>query len=492
MSDARFSGWESSTRRSVAVVGGGISGLAAAYHLQRLSRDLAARVEVRLFESARRLGGQIRTERADGALFEGGPESLLAQKAAGIELCRHLGLDDELQHVGGGGATMQLVSRGRLVHLPEGFLMLAPTRVQPFLRSSLLTWPGKVRMLSEVLLPPKRDDDDDESLRAFVTRRFGHEAFEKIAEPIIAGLFTADADTLSMRMTMPRFLQLEQRHGSVIRGLVGMRRKRKGSNRALAGTFVSPRDGMERLVDRLASELPRDRLMTGVGIESLQRDPGSGSWLVRPAAGPVYRADAVVLALPAFAGARLVEALDDRLAGLLGRLDYASCATVNLVYRRSDLAGSLESYGFFVPRSEGLPILACNFVSAKFSGRVDRDKILLRAFLGGALRPDALDRDDAELITEAHEALAGLLPLAGKPLVARVHRAPRAMPQFRVGHQRTVESIESRLNRHPGLFLCGSATGAFGIPDCAGSGERAARKIVEFVAGRGRRLELAI
>jgi protoporphyrinogen/coproporphyrinogen III oxidase len=464
----------------VVVVGGGVSGLAAAHRLLELGRQGAARAEVTLLEAAERLGGQVCTERDGEFLFEGGADTLLAQKPWGLELCGRLGLAGELEDIGARHTGTQILHRGQLVRVPEGFLMMAPTRIRPVLGSSLFSWRGKLRMLAEPLVAKRPADRDDEGLTSFVTRRFGREVAERVAEPVIAGLYTADASRLSLRMTMPRFLDLEAQEGSVTRGLRRAARAR-GSRPFGHGTggggFVALRGGLGRIVSQLAARLPEGSVRTGSRATAVRRS--GGGFTVAVENGDTVAADAVVLACPAYVAARLVRTIDQELSGSLETLRYASCSTVHLVYPRADVGAALSSFGFFVPRTEGLPILACSYVSEKFEGRAPREVVVLRAFLGGATRPGILDEADDEIVRAAHGALAGVLRLSARPVLSRVHRHPQAMPQYDVGARDWVASIQARAQRHAGLFFTGSTVGAVGIPDCV----RAAESVAERVLG---------
>jgi oxygen-dependent protoporphyrinogen oxidase len=430
----------------VAIVGGGISGLSAAYHLSR-RLDIDGRLELKLLESTPRLGGQIRTWRRDSLLLEGGPDSLVTQKPAGVKLCRQLGLSDELIRPGQARVPMRLLHRSRLIDLPDGFFMMAPTRWTPLLRSPLFSWRGKARIAAECVVPRRRSALDDESLRSFVTRRFGREAFERAAEPIIGSLFLADANRLSLRMTMPRFLELEERHGSVTLGMSRMlrarRRERPDGDRS-PHVVVSLKHGMQSLVERLHASLPANSVAIGSHAERVEFDPALARWRVTVADAPPITADAVILACPGYVSARLLRGTDATLAGRLEQLGDASCATVNLVYDRSAVRAPLDCYGFFAPRTANAPIIACNFSSIKFEGRAPRYKVILRAFVGGATNEAVLRHDDAELARLVHSTLAGLLSIEGEPSASRVHRAPLAMPQFAVGHADCLAATSKR------------------------------------------------
>jgi oxygen-dependent protoporphyrinogen oxidase len=468
------------TRFRAAVVGGGVTGLTAAHRLHRLLAGSGSAPDVVLLESAARLGGTIRTEQVDGFVIEGGPDTLLTHKPGGVELCRELGLEDDLLAVPSRRGALEILHRGRLVKVPEGFMMMAPTRLWPALLSPLFSLGGKARMGVERFLRPRPDPAGDESLSSFVQRRFGREVLERVAEPVIAGLFTADADRLSLRAVMPQFLEMERRHGSVARGLAlarGNGRRAPGPH----GHFAYPRGGFEKIARELARRLPPGCARAAARVEGLGHSAATGRWTLRVEGSPAIEADAVVLTCPAHASAPWLRTFDPRLASLLEGLDYASCATVNLAYRGADVGRPLESFGFFVPRVEGRPLLACSFASVKFEGRAPRGTVLLRAFLGGATRPAILHRDDDALARLAHDELASLLGIRAEPLVRRVYRFPGAMPQYEVGWPGRLDAIRDCLEQHPGLYLAGSADGALGLPDCVRSAERAARAAADHL-----------
>ncbi len=463
----------------VVIVGGGITGLAAAHALLAAARDGLPRIEVRVLEAGPRPGGLVRTESGAGLVLETGADSMIAQKPAGLALCERLGLGDDVVRLDTPRPTMQIVHRGRLVDLPAGFVLLAPARLRPLLGSRLFSWRGKLRMLAEPLVPRRPTTASDESLRSFVTRRLGREAFERAAEPIIGSLYTADADRLSLAATMPRFLDLELRDGSVVRGLRRAARARRGAS---GPGFVWLRGGMERLVDRLVAALPPGALVLGAPVERVVPEAGTGSWRVEVPGRPTLSADAVILAAPGFATAHVLAETDATLARDVATLDYASCATVHLLYRASQVRTKLSSFGFFVPRTERLPILGCSYVSEKFPGRAPADRVLLRAFLGGALDPHVLRRGDDARIAAAHDTLAALLGIDGPPELARSHAHPRSMPQYAVGDRARIARIGERVGGHPGLFVAGSVIGAVGVPDCIDSGERAADRTRSYLA----------
>ncbi|HEX4822924.1 MAG TPA: protoporphyrinogen oxidase [Candidatus Polarisedimenticolaceae bacterium] len=450
----------------VVVIGGGVSGLAVA-------RRLHPAVPVVVLEAERTLGGQVRTEHDGGFLLEGGADTLLTQKPWAIELCRALGLAEELDGISARKGGTEILHRGRLVPVPDGFLMMAPTRIGPVLRSPLFSPWGKLRLLIEPLVP-RADHLTDESLSSFVTRRFGREVLERVAEPVIAGLYTADAEHLSLSLTMPRFLDLEHEHGSVTRGLKKAMRARGArpfGHGTGGGAFVALRHGMGSLIEALAAGL---HVRTGFRVAKIE-EVRSRQFSVHGEGGEAITASAVVFACPAYDIARIVSDLDADVAAILDELPYASSAVVHLIYRAEDVRAPLRSFGFFVPRTERSPILACSFVSEKFRGRSPAGFTVLRVFMGGATRPEILDHDDAGLAETAHRALVPVLRLTATPESTRVHRHPRAIPQYAPG--RGLESLVHGVQRHEGLFVVGGAAGAVGIPDCV----RAAEAIVPYV-----------
>lgn len=470
----------------VVVVGGGVSGLAAAHRLIETAGPAHVAPQVTVLEAAPRLGGQVWTERRDGFLFETGADTLLAQKPAGVALCRRLGLESALDDLSARHAGTQILHRGRLLRVPEGFLMMAPTRLGPFLGSPLFSWRGKARTLAEPLVRRRAAGVDDESLSSFVLRRFGREALERVAEPVVAGLYTADADRLSLRMTMPRFLDLEATHGSVTRGLrdaMKARAPRPFGHGTGGGGFYALKGGLGTMIDALAARLPAGSTRTGARAVALT--PNAGGWTIALAGGETIAADAVVLACPAFEAATLLNDADPALSGALAGMSYASCATAHLVYHEREVGGGRgPSFGFFVPRTEKVPILACSYVSEKFEGRGPSGAVVLRVFLGGATDPGLLDLDDDGIVKRAHDAIAQVLHLATPPWMARVHRHPRSMPQYDVGSRALLAGIVAAAECHQGLFVAGSVAGAVGIPDCVRVAEEAAGRVAAFLRSR--------
>ena len=459
-------------RPRVIVVGGGISGLAAAHRI--VERGMG-RVDVTLFEASPRLGGVIATERIGNRLLEGGPDSLIVEKPWAAELCRRIGLGDELIPPNAGSRRTLVVHRGRLEPLPDAFQLMAPGRIGPFLRTPILSWPGKLAALKDLVLPRGGPPPGgDESLASFVRRRLGQEVLERIAQPLIGGIYTADPETLSLAATMPRFLEMERTHRSVIAALLRQNRHASaaGTSGARFALFLTLRGGIGTLVDALASRLPQGTVRTGTPVAGLDREPEA--WRVRLADGSSEHADAVVMALPAPRAAEVLGGVDASLASGMRENQYASSAIVSLVYRRADLPRPVDAFGFVVPHVEGRRLIAASFSSVKFPGRVPDGELVVRVFVGGALQPDLFRLDDEEIARATREELRDLLGVRSEPLLTRIWRHPESMPQYRVGHPSRVAALRERAGRHPGLALAGNAYEGVGLADCVKSGEAAA------------------
>lgn len=474
--------------KRIAVLGGGIAGLAAAHKLHELtsSASLPERPEILLLEGASRLGGVICTEKVEGCLLERGPDSIMTQKPWALDLCRRLGIDRLLIKTDERFRRTFVAFKEVLHPVPEGFIMLAPTQWWPFVSSPLFSPLGKLRMAMDLVLPRARNNTD-ESLASFVRRRLGREALERMAQPMVGGVYTADPDKLSLRATMPRFLDLEEKYGSVIKGITEEQRKgtANGGNSNDSGAryslFVSFGDGIQVLVDALASKLPPPSVRLGATVSRLVPGADGTRWSVQLANGESIAADGVIVALPAYSAAGILQSADQELSNQLRKIEYASSAVLNLVYERASIDHPLDGFGFVVPATESLSLMACSFSSVKYSGRAPAGKVLLRAFLGGALKPRLLELSDEELVAAVAGDLKKLLGVKGKPLQTQLTRWPRSMPQYHVGHLGIVEAVDKRLLELPGLALAGNAYRGVGIPDCVRSGEQAAQAVFSLV-----------
>ena len=469
---------------SVAVIGGGISGLAAAHRLLELDPSL----QVTLLEASPRLGGTIRTDERDGFLLERGPDSFISEKPEAVALAKRLGLESRLIETNSRYRRSFIVRNGRLRPVPEGFQLLAPSRIWPFLATDIFSVIGKARMAADLILPRRAlNGAADESLASFVRRRLGRQALERMAQPMVGGIYTANPETLSLRATMPRFLDMERDHRSLVLAMLRKARSEKkadqsGTSGARYGLFLSFDRGMEVLVQALEKALAASRctLRLQTRVQSLVRN--SASWTIQTQTGETLAADAICLALPAYVAAALVTNIAPTLTTQLNQIKYASTATINLAYRRAAIAHPLDGFGFVVPFIEKRSLIACTFSSVKFFGRAPHDHVLLRAFVGGALQPEMFELEEAEMLARVEGDLRQLLGVNERPVFADVAKWKQSMPQYEVGHLDRVQSIETELQKIPNLSLAGNAYRGAGIPDCIRSGEAAAARLLSALA----------
>jgi oxygen-dependent protoporphyrinogen oxidase len=464
----------------VVVVGGGIAGLSAAYALSRDGRPAGPAPDVLVLEREARFGGKVVTERLEGFVVEGGPDAFVSTKPWALELCRELGMEDRLIRADMRRRKVYVLHRGRLRPLPDGLAMMVPSRIWPMLTTPLLSPRAKLRMGLDWLLPPRRDETD-ESLGAFISRRLGRQAYERLVEPLMSGIYAGDGDRLSLLATFPFLREWEQEHGGLTRAAWRWGRQRRLSSgvNGRPSVFVTLRTGLAELTEALVDRLGPRSLRAGTEVTDLSR--WGGRYRLGLADGTTLEADAVILATPAFVSADLVSQLDPHLEPALRDIDYVSTATVSLAYRRSDLPRDLDGHGYVIPRVEGRAALACTWTSTKFPHRAPEGYGLLRIFLGRAGQDEVVREEDARLVARARDELASTLGIRAEPVLARLQRWPRAMPQYRVGHRDRVESLRSRLASLPGLFLAGAAYDGIGLPDCIRSGRQAAAQALEHL-----------
>ncbi len=414
------------------------------------------------------------TEEVGGFVIEGGPDSFLSRKERGVGLCEELGIAGEL--VGRKPENARsFVRRGSELHaLPEGLTGMIPTDLDSLAESTLLSRAGRERLAAEVDLPPE-PPGADESIASFVTRRLGREAYERLVEPLMTGIYGGDGTKLSLRATFPNLRALELEHGSVIRGLAA----RPVEGRRALSPFVAPASGMQALAVRLAESLGRTRVSTGRVALGVRR--GDRGYEVELEDGERLDADGVVVAVPAFSASMLLAELDPDLASVHEEIPYASSVVVTLAYRTEDVSRPLDGYGYVVPRAEGSDVLACSWTSSKWEGRAPEGSILVRVFAGRFGGRDVTADSDEELVAVARNELQ-LLEIAADPQLSRVHRWPRGMPQYVLGHPERLERIDAALTDHAGLAFAGAAYRGVGIPDCIHSGEEAARSLSESLA----------
>jgi len=454
----------------IVIIGGGISGLAAAHRITELNRS----AHVTILEASDRVGGTIQTEHRDGFLLERGPDSFISEKPHALALAKRLGLESQLIPTNEEFRRSFIVRDGRLRAVPEGFQLLAPSRMLPFITSDIFSLAGKARMAAYLILP-RKSTNGDESLASFVRRRLGQEALARMAQPMVGGIYTADPETLSLRATLPRFLDMEQKHRSLILAMLRQGREQKtGTSGARYSLFVSFERGMQVLVDALRTRINADlRVRTRAQRISLDR-----GWRIYTDQNEEIEADAVCLAVPAYVAASLLDDTHHRLAQELRRIKYASTATINFGYTRAAIKHPLNGFGFVVPLIENRSLIACTFSSVKFSGRAPDDQVLLRAFAGGALQPEIFALDEDLMAKRVEADLRELLEIRDDPRFIEVAKWERSMPQYEVGHLDRVSEIERLVDEVPSLALAGNAYRGAGIPDCIRSGEAAAESLL--------------
>jgi len=458
---------------SVAVIGGGISGLTAAYELVK------AGIACTIVDPLPVLGGVIRTENAGGCLIEVGPDSFLAQKPWALELIKELGLGDQVIGSNDERRRTFVLRNGRLIQIPEGLQFMAPTRIAPVLKSPLLGIGAKLRMATELLRQP-RGERPDRSVAEFVTDHYGGEVNEYLAQPMLAGVYGAEPETLSVNAVLPRFVELETRYGSLSRGLMAGMKKARSTNGPRPSLFLTLRGGMQTLTDALATRIAGQAKRVQGRAVGLERT--NGRWTVQLENASV-EADAVVLALPAYESAQLLAPIDSEIPGPLRSIPYGSSITVGLVYERPSFSHPLNGFGFLVPRAEGRLLAACTWVGTKFDGRTTDDRSLLRAFMSGSKAQERMSQTPEKLAREVDAELKQLMRYSADPVEWRTAVWNRAMAQYPVGHAKIIAQIRGREAEIPGLSLIGNAYAGIGIPDCIRLARDAVGRLTGTAAG---------
>ncbi|MFM8552977.1 MAG: protoporphyrinogen oxidase [Nitrospiraceae bacterium] len=480
--------------RHVAIVGGGIAGLATALALQEQAAEGEFPLSITVLEAGSSWGGKIATHRVGDWIIERGPDSFLSQKPAGLELCAKLGLSDRLVNTKPSRQGAFVYSRGQLRQLPEGLVLFIPSRLGPFLRSGLLSLPGIARMGADLVLP-KQHVKGDESLASFFRRRFGAEAFERLIEPLMAGIYAGDAEQMSLRATFPRFIELERKHGSLIRGMLAGRKKAALSGQAAQTgrpsrtMFVTLQDGMDELVRALVARVEKG----GASLEAGRRVVALRAPSVRSKVwtydleledGGVVTADVVVLAVPAYVAATLIRPHSRPAAEKLEAIPYATTATATLAYATTDLGPQVRGFGFVVPRAERRGLIAATWTSLKWPNRAPASQTLVRCYVGGVGREEIFTLDDEALLRRVKDELRALAGITVEPAYAEVSRWERGMPQYTIGHPSRLEALQVALNPYKGLYLTGAAYRGVGIPDCIKDGSDTAAHIARYLTER--------
>jgi oxygen-dependent protoporphyrinogen oxidase len=470
----------------VIIIGGGIAGLAAAVHLKAGAKAHGKVVDVLLLEKNERIGGKILTERIGDYVVEAGPDSFLPEKVWTVNLARQLGLESEMLPSNDTFKGTYIYSGRRLHSLPEGVMLMVPTSFWPMAKSHLISWPGKLRMGMEVFMP-RRKQQGDESLASFVTRRLGRECLDKIAEPLVAGIHTSNPDNMSVLATFPRFVQMEQKSGSLILGMLAALKNRPQAT--LSGPpprpgqpvmtyFMSFKSGMETLPKACEAFIGKDSIRLGASVRAVE--PRGKEWSVFLTTGEELRADHVVLGTAAYDSANMIKGFNANLATQMNAIQWSSSGTVTVAFKREDVKVPLRGFGFIVPKVENRRINASTYSSIKWSHRAPDDTIMLRAFVGGGHHEELVhDLDDAALTAAVLEELDTILGLKASPAFAKAYRWFKGMPKFTVGHLDRMALIDRRVALHPGLHLIGCSYKGIGIGDCVHEAEIAAEKILK-------------
>jgi oxygen-dependent protoporphyrinogen oxidase len=455
----------------VAIIGGGISGLTAAYTLEEHRRTGA--VEYVLYESSPRLGGVLRTERIHGCIVEAGPDSFITEKPWAADLCRTLGIGDQLIASNDATRVTYILVRDRLIPMPDGLMFMVPTKIVSTGLSPLFSWKTKLRMAQEFFHPP-RACDADESVASLVERHYGEEMVDRLADPLLSGVYGGEAANLSVRAVLARFADMERTHGSLGRAMLAARKKMRCNKKQTApALFTSLRNGMEQLPETLIPKLNAASLLTGTIVKSIRREENAWNISVDKRCD---RFDAIILALPAHTSAKLISAARPELSAELAAIGYSSSITVGLGYGRNVRESLPPGFGFIVPRSEGKCLLAATFMHNKFPHRAPADRAVLRCSFAGSNAENVWHMSDDEIIAVVRNELQQILGLRAVPLFARVYRWKSAMAQYGVGHLERLERIELLRQQLPGLALAGNGYRGIGVPDCIRSGQEAARQ----------------
>jgi oxygen-dependent protoporphyrinogen oxidase len=474
--------------KHIVIIGGGIAGLAAAYYIGKQDHT---GIKITLMEQADYWGGKLVTERLpfnEGSfIIEGGPDTFVVTKPWGVKLCNELGIAERLRGTNPETKKTYILKDGKLHELPGGLTMMIPTEFGPMIRTGLLSWPAKLRMGLDFILPPDTTNGD-ETIGAFVTRRLGRSAYENLIEPLMSGIYAGDGDQLSLQSTFPYLRDLELEYGGLVKGALALRRERMRKTRDNGNSpsptpgsrsiFLTPKTGLAEIVEALIQELENSGVDLRLSTTVEEVSQVAGRYRIRLSDGNAVPAEKVILATPSFVSADLVSGFAPDLAAELRSVEYVSTATVTLAYRESDLPQPLDGYGYVIPRCEGHKALACTWTSTKFPHRAPEGFALLRVFIGRAGQESEIAWEESTLLKIAREELQLTLGITAEPLLQRIYTWEKAMPQYNRGHVHRLARIESQLDFFPGLALAGNAYQGIGIPDCIHSGQLAAEKIL--------------
>ncbi len=457
--------------KRIAVIGGGIAGLSAAFSLEQ-NRCAGAPIEYVIYESSPRLGGVVRSERVEGFLVEAGPDSFLTEKPRAADLCRQVGLADQLITSNDAERKTYILIKGKLIGIPDGLMFMVPTKILPTVFSGLFAFATKVRVAREWFAAPRKLELD-ETVAAFLERHYGREMIERVADPLLSGIYGGEASQLSVRAVLPRFVEMESTHGSLGRAMLASRRKAESV--AASPLFTSLKGGMQQMVDAIAIHLFPPAIRLNTPVEAVRR--GEVNWFVSAGTeSGIF--DAVIVAIPAQVAARLLQANSAELACELAGIHYSSSVTVTLAYDQEVRSSLPPGFGFLVPRSEGKSLLATTFVHNKFPHRVPERQALIRCFLGGTTNEGILHVSEQEIVQIVRNELREILAIDPVPIFSRVYKWRSSMAQYEVGHLERLERITQLRNQLPGLALAGNGYDGIGVPDCVRAGMAAVSHVL--------------
>ena len=472
--------------KKIVIIGGGIAGLAAAYRVQEAILAGRGPIECKVLEGSDHFGGKIDTEHHEGFVIDRGPDSFISQKPWAMELCRKVGLADHLIGTKTDCPKTYVYLNKKLVTMPDGLSLMVPTQFLPFVFTSLFSIPGKIRMGLDLIIPGKADDAD-ESLASFVRRRLGEEALNRMAQPMLAGIYGSDPERMSIKSTFPMFVHAEKKYRSLILGMVAGKRRqliaalKNKDNSAPPSLFMTLKNGLGEMVAAVIEKSPDITFSKNSRVERFGRCEGGAGWSIGLDSGESLEADAVILTTPAFITADLLVYTAPRLAKLLEEIPYVSTAVATLGFRKEGFSHPLNGFGFVVPQTEGRKINACTWVSSKFPFRAPEGHVMIRVFIGGALNEPLAEQTEADIGAMVRQELREMMGIYEEPLFCKVFKNHKANVQYYVNHQERVAEIDQELAGQPGLYLAGSAFKGIGIPDCVLNGTQTAEAVLEFI-----------